>query len=227
MECVLTQYDNMNLLAYARVSTKDQNLDVQLDKIKKYCELKGHTYTLFAEKASAVKERPEFDRLMKALEDPRFHGLVVTSLDRLGRSVLDLSRIADRITLTLKKELIIIDQNIDTSTKEGKLYYNILSSIAEFEREIIRDRLEAGKKFSGNYGGRKRKKLPMEAIIEHYKKGASYDYLSKMFNVSRSTLCKRFKEHGITVDKRGEKNERKEGREGIVAKGTSDLLRGD
>jgi len=218
----------MNLIAYARVSTKDQNLDVQLDKIKKYCEFKGHTYTLFSEKVSAVKERPEFDKVLKALEGTDYDGLVVTSLDRLGRSVLDLSRIMNHISNNLKKEVVIIDQNIDTSTKEGRLLFNLLSSIAEFEREIIRDRLQAGQRFTGRYGGRNRKKLPMEAIIEHYKNGASYDYLAKMFNTSRSTLYKRFKEHNIVVKKRsGDVNERDGIREGNKAEGETSVLQGD
>lgn len=219
----------MKLLAYARVSTREQNLDVQIDQIKKYCVFKGYEYVLFSEKVSAVKERPEFEKVLKALEDPQYDGLIVTSLDRLGRSVLDLSRIANHIIEELHKKIIFIDQNIDTSTINGKLQFNFLSSIAEWERGTIRERLEAGKKFSGRYGGRNRKKLPMEAIIEHYKRGASYNYLAKMFNVSRSTLYKRFKEHGIVVkhiDRSGE-NERDELGKGNQAEGEKDILQGD
>jgi len=179
---------------YARVSTKGQKLDVQIDKIQKFCDYKEINCRMFSEQASAVKDRPVFETLIKDIDS--FEGLIVTKLDRLGRSVQQLNS----IYLHLKdknKPLIIIDQNIDTTKTEGKLMFQMLSVIAEFERDIIRDRLHSGQKFSGKYGGRHKKELPKETIIEHYKKGASYEWLSNTFNVSKNTIYRRLKEWGI------------------------------
>ena len=181
----------MKLLGYARVSTKDQDLANQIEEIKKYCEYKKHSLELFTEKASASKDREEFNKMMDKIED--YDGIVVTSLDRLGRSVQQLSTIHESFKKN-KKTLIIINQNIDTSTKEGRLMFNMLSTIAEFERELIRERLAAGKLYSGKYGGRKVKELPREAIIKHFEIGASYEWLANTFQVSKSTIYRRLKE---------------------------------
>ena len=147
----------MRLAGYARVSTKDQDLSKQIDSIKKFCDYKNYKFDLFSEKASASRDRKEFDKMIHNIDS--YDGIVVTSLDRLARSVKQLSTIHENFKKN-DKVLIIIDQNIDTSTKEGRLMFNMLSTIAEFERELIRERLMAGKRYSGNYGGRKVKELP-------------------------------------------------------------------
>ena len=88
----------------------------------------------------------------------------------------------------------MINQNIDTSTKEGRLLFNMLSTIAEFEKELIRERLMLGKKHSGHYGGPKTKELPKAVIIKHFENGASYEWLANTFQVSKSTIFRRLKE---------------------------------
>jgi len=186
----------MKLAGYARVSTKEQNLDKQLKSIKDFCELKNHQVDIFQEKISAVKERPEFDKMIKLVLTGEYDGLIATDLDRVGRSVMDLSNLAHNLKDN-NKELIIINKNIDTSTTQGKLMYNIFSSFAEFERDVIRERLASGKKHSGKYGGRNRKPLPRDAIIKHFKNGASYAWLATTFAVSRATIYRRLKEWGV------------------------------
>lgn len=186
----------MKLVGYARVSTRDQNLDGQVEKIKKFCHYKGWDVTIFKEKVSAVAERDQFEAALKELEKPEYGGLIVTDIDRLGRSVYQLSHTFKRLT-AMKRELIVLDKNIDTSTKEGRLQFNILSSFAEWEREQIRDRLKAGQDRTKRYGGRNRKDYPKEPIIKMYKDGAGTSYITKTWGISKGTLYKRLREWNV------------------------------
>ncbi|MED7789268.1 recombinase family protein [Francisella sp. 19X1-34] len=127
----------MDIVGYARVSTKDQSLDIQLNKLKSY----GCT-KIFQEKISGVDQnRPE---LIKCKEYLRTGDtLVITKIDRLARSTIDLGNIVNR----LEKEninFVVLDQNIDTSTPTGKLTFHIISSVAEFENEIRKERQREG-----------------------------------------------------------------------------------
>lgn len=183
----------MKLAGYVRVSTKEQDYNKQIEEIKNFCKYKGHEVEFFKEKASAVKERPEFDRMINTVFANQYEGIIAVALDRIGRSVSQLSRVGDSLR-ERNKVLIITSMNLDTSTKEGKLLFNLLASIAEYERIIIRERVMAGKRYSGNYGGRKTKQLPREAIIEHFEKGASYEWLANTYGVSTTTIYRRLKE---------------------------------
>ena len=113
-------------IGYARVSTRDQNLDLQLEALQKFeCE------KLFQEKQSAVKERPELDRMLSILRNGDI--VVVWKLDRLGRS---LRHLVDLMSLFKEKgvEFISLNDNIDTTTIQGRLIFNLFASFAEFER---------------------------------------------------------------------------------------------
>jgi DNA invertase Pin-like site-specific DNA recombinase len=189
----------MKLAGYCRVSTKEQNLDKQIESIKRYCEFKKIDFDIFQEKASAVKERLEFDKMMQLILEGKYDGLIATDLDRVGRSVMGLSNLIHQLK-DADKTFIIINRNIDTSTTQGKLMYNIFASFAEFERDIIRERLQAGKKHTGRYGGRNRTNIPKEAMIKHYQDGASYEYIASIFKVHRSTVYRRLKEWGVIKD---------------------------
>ena len=119
-------------IGYARVSSVGQSLDVQLDKLKG-CD------KVFQEKRSGKQTdtRPEF---LKALDYVREDDtLVITRLDRMARSVLDLAKIADDLK-SKGVALKVLDQNIDTSTSEGKLMFHLLGAFAEFENDIRRER---------------------------------------------------------------------------------------
>lgn len=138
------------IIGYARVSTKDQNLDLQIEALKKAgCE------KIFKEKVSgATKERPELDAMIKHLR--LGDTVVVWKLDRLGRS---LKNIIDLVLDFNKKEVIVkgLTDGVDTSTSNGRLFLNIMASLAEYERELIRERTNAGlsaARARGRLGGR-------------------------------------------------------------------------
>jgi DNA invertase Pin-like site-specific DNA recombinase len=139
-------------IGYARVSTVDQNLDLQLDALKQAgCD------RVFTDKTSGVKsERPG---LVAALSHLRSGDtLVVWRLDRLGRSLRDL---VEHVELLRQREITFISlhESIDTRTATGKLVFHIFASLAEFERELIRERTRAGlaaARARGRVGGRRR-----------------------------------------------------------------------
>ena len=137
-------------IGYARVSTLDQNLDLQIDALKNAgCE------KIFEEKISAAsKNRPELDRMIDQFR--KGDELYVWKLDRLGRS---LKHIIDLVLELNDKGVIVkgITDGVDTSTINGRLLLNIMASFAEYEREVIKERTNAGLRSArekGKIGGR-------------------------------------------------------------------------
>jgi len=137
-------------IGYARISTVDQNLELQTDALEKAgCE------KIFTDQASGAKD----DRkgLMDAVEFCRTgDSLVVWKLDRLGRS---LKHLIETINLLLEKKVgfVSIQESIDTTTSGGKLIFHVFGALAEFERELIRERTNAGlasARSRGRMGGR-------------------------------------------------------------------------
>lgn len=137
-------------IGYARVSTKDQNLDLQIEALEKAgCE------KIYSEKISgATKNRPELDAMILQLR--KDDELFVWRLDRLGRS---LKHIIDLVLDLSSKGVVIkgISDGVDTSTTSGRLFLNIMASLSEYERELIRERTNAGLQSArarGRTGGR-------------------------------------------------------------------------
>jgi DNA invertase Pin-like site-specific DNA recombinase len=127
-------------LGYARVSTVGQSLETQLDRLTAAgCE------KVYQEKKSG-KSREGREELKRLLEDVIREGdsLVCTKLDRLARSVADLCQITKQIEAR-GAGLVVLDDNIDTSTAHGRLFFHLLASIGEFERSLILARTEEGR----------------------------------------------------------------------------------
>ncbi len=137
-------------IGYARISTVDQNLDLQTDALSKAgCE------KIFTDQASGARD----DRkgLIDAIEFCRIaDSLVVWKLDRLGRS---LKHLIETINLLHEKKVgfVSVQESIDTTTSGGKLIFHVFGALAEFERELIRERTNAGlasARSRGRMGGR-------------------------------------------------------------------------
>jgi DNA invertase Pin-like site-specific DNA recombinase len=137
------------IYGYARVSTQDQHLHLQTDALKKAgCE------RIFTEKASAAKERPVLAQLLDTLEEG--DTLMVWKMDRLARSLRDLIHLVTSFEERGIKFASLQD-SIDTSTAQGRLFFNLMASLAQFERELIRERTHAGlsaARARGRSGGR-------------------------------------------------------------------------
>ena len=146
-------------IGYARVSTNDQNLDLQIDALTgKDCT------TIYEEKASGKsRARPELENCLKALRQGDV--LIVWRLDRLGRSLSDLVKIVSELE-SKGIGFESITEKIDTTTATGKLVFHLFCALAEFERNLIRERTHAGlaaARARGRVGGRK-KKLTLKEI---------------------------------------------------------------
>jgi DNA invertase Pin-like site-specific DNA recombinase len=125
----------MSTIGYARVSSYGQSLEVQIEKLA-FCD------TLFQEKQSGRNDdREQLQRCLNALQDG--DSLVITKLDRLARSTRDLLNIMSRLD-KMNVKLVVLDQQIDTSTPTGMLLFTMLGAIATFENDLRKDRQAQG-----------------------------------------------------------------------------------
>lgn len=171
---------------YARVSTTDQDLQLQIDALKAAgCDI------IRAEKKSGTtrKGRTELDTLLEFLRPG--DTLVVTRIDRLARSVLDLQMIVVEL-VERQCYLKATEQPIDTTTAAGRAFFGMLSVFAEFETNLRRERqmegIEAAKK-KGTYKGRKGS-VPIDRILDLYGRGKGLKpaSIAKELGVSRSSV---------------------------------------
>jgi DNA invertase Pin-like site-specific DNA recombinase len=132
---------------YIRVSTQDQRTDSQLGELKRYCKQRGWKNTeFFVDRISGAKaSRPELERMVKELRAGRLERVVTYKLDRLGRSITHLCLLVDEMT-RLGIPLVCSSQGIDTTGSNpcGKFQLDVLKAVCEFERNLIRDRVNAG-----------------------------------------------------------------------------------
>lgn len=177
------------LIGYARVSTDDQNLDLQLDALLSYGCSKADIYK--DKLSGAKKERPGLDQCLEKLHEGDV--LVVWRLDRLGRSMVHLVSLIE----TLREKKVgfksLCDGAIDTTTASGELVFNIFSSMAQFERRLIQERTQAGltaARARGRKGGRPKVDASkiQAAKRMHQDKAIPIDEICKVLNISKPTL---------------------------------------
>ena len=174
----------VQVIGYARVSTKEQDLSLQLDALSKYgCD------RIFTDKMSSVKERQGLTDALGYLRDG--DTLVVWKLDRLCRSLPDLIKISEQIRMT-GAQLVSITESIDTSTPAGRLYFNILGALGQMERELIQERVKAGLA-----AARRRGKVPgkprvseekLELARRELSAGRTYPEVARILGVHPQTL---------------------------------------
>ena len=195
---------SMKLIGYVRVSSVSQTqgygLEVQRQAIEQYCAIHGHELLEIEEEVrSAIKTRPVFDKVKEKVLNGKADGLIAYRLDRVGRSVKDLANIADEFQKA-GKALIFVQNAIDTTTPEGKLLFNLLAAIAEYERTLLLERTRAGRELAEKQGKichRPRKLLDPKILTEMKRKGMSHRMMAKTLGVSRATLLRRLDELGL------------------------------
>jgi DNA invertase Pin-like site-specific DNA recombinase len=179
-------------IGYARVSTKEQSLSMQVEALKKAGCIQIHE-----EIASGAKTaRPVLDEIIRNIRED--DTLVIWKLDRLGRNLAHLIHLTTKL-IEKKVGLISLNDPIDTSTAQGRMVFGIFASLAEFERELIRERTQAGLKSArarGRKGGRPKgmSQAAMEkaAIAEAlYREGSiSVKKIAEQLGISKTTwLC--------------------------------------
>jgi DNA invertase Pin-like site-specific DNA recombinase len=174
------------ILGYARISTDDQSLALQRDALTA-----AGAERIFEDVVSgATASRPGLDALLAELRDG--DTLVIWRLDRLGRSVLNLATLAEdlrRRGIALRS----LTEGLDTGTASGRMVYSILAALAEYERELIRERVRAGMaaaKRSGLHVGRRRKMSSEHACdaAARLDAGEPARRVAAYFRVSEATL---------------------------------------
>lgn len=181
-------------IGYARVSSVGQSLDVQLEKL-----VKAGCTKVYQEKRSGrqYENRPELQRCLEFAREGDI--LVISRLDRLARSVLDLAKIAD---LLHRKgvALRVLDQSIDTTTSEGRLMFGLLGAFAQFEADIRAERQADGIQLAKQKGVKFGRKVALtdvqKATIRRLKdqEGFSVGQLGERFQVGRATVYRALSE---------------------------------
>lgn len=188
-------------IGYARVSTKEQELSLQLDALKK-----ERCQQIYEEKRSgANKERPQLTKMLDHLREGDV--IVVWKLDRLARSLKDLVALVNEIQ-EKGAGLHSLNDHIDTTTPHGKFTFHLFAALAEFERDIIRERTKAGlaaARARGRKGGRPKglsKKAQHTAIIAeklYQEGGLSVKEICEQLSISKMTLYNYLRHQGVEV----------------------------
>jgi len=184
----------MALIGYARVSTRDQHPEAQADALRASgCD------EIFIDKVSGkLARRPELDRAL--LSANRFGDqLVITKFDRLGRSLEHLIELSNQLQAK-QVDLVVLDQGIDTSTAVGRMFFQILGAIAEFEHALMSERTMDGfaaARARGRTGGQKPELGPRqvklaremyEELGEDGKRKYTVAQIAAEFGVTRPTI---------------------------------------
>jgi DNA invertase Pin-like site-specific DNA recombinase len=181
-------------IGYGRVSTRDQNPDSQEDALRAAgCE------SIFIDKASGkLARRPELDKAL-LVANRAGDQLVITKLDRLGRSLEHLIELA-KLLQSRDVDLVVLDQGIDTSTAVGRLFFQIIGAISEFEHALMSERTMDGlaaARARGRTGGQKPKLGPRQVKLARQmydetgrdgKRRYTVAQIAAEFGVSRPTI---------------------------------------
>ena len=196
----------MRTALYLRVSTAHQTADNQLHELERVAALRGWNIvaTYRDDGISGAKGRDgraALDSMLKAAAKREFDLIAVWSIDRLGRSLQHLVTTVNDLHAQ-GVQLYFHQQAIDTTTPSGKLMFGVFSSFAEFERDLIRERIKLGVERARKEG----KKLgrpssvtesTRNAIVELYKKGMSYKKISQTLRCGVGTTCQTLRSRGL------------------------------
>lgn len=179
----------MNLIGYARVSTTEQSLDLQLDALEQV-----RPFKVFTDQASgATQERPGWEACRAYLQPGNV--LVVNDLTRLGRSAADLASIVASLAEQQVGFRSLKEPFLDTSTSHGLMIFQIFSALAEYERNRLRERTMDGlraAKARGRTGGRPTKMTPNKAATTHRLRSEKFTIkaIAETIGVSESTVVR-------------------------------------
>jgi len=189
----------MRAAVYARVSTSNHGQDpgVQLREVAEYCSRRGWTVTaeyVDVGISGSKEKRPELDKLLADAKRRRFEAVVVYRYDRFARSLRQLVNALEEFR-SLGIEFVSLHEGVDTSTPNGRLIFGIFASIAEFERELIRERVKSGlrnAKAKGRQLGRPKVVLDAARIAALRDSGASWRIICKQMGLTKGTAQRAF-----------------------------------
>lgn len=189
----------MNVALYARVSTDNQDPEVQLLALRQHCTQRGLTIVEeFIDRgvSGAKEKRPALDRLLKVAWQGQFRAVLVWRFDRFARSVKHLLSALENFR-SLNIHFISLQEQFDTSSPIGQAMFTIIGAMAQLERDIIRDRVKAGLERARARGirlGRPPTARNIYYIAFLHGEGLSIPAIAKKLGCSRSTIRRRLRE---------------------------------
>ncbi len=196
----------MRAAIYARCSTQDQTVDLQLDGLRDYAkarELEVVGEYLDEGISGAKSKRPALDQLMADAHRRAFDVVLVWKLDRLGRSLGHLIRVVDTLGSLGVALVSLGDPGLDTTSPHGRLIFAVMGAVAEFERGLIAERTKAGMaaaKRRGRRLGRRVVYVPVVKARTLLAQGLSQRAVAERLGVSRATLQKALAGNGLAID---------------------------
>ena len=178
---------------YARVSTSDQHVETQLEAVRHYVETQGWDVIKVYEDvgvSGAQDSRPALDELKRDCAKGKFKAIIVYKFDRMARST---SHLLECLQLFQHHgiDFTSISEGIDTSTSVGRMVFTFLGAIAEFERALITERVNAGiarAQAAGTHCGRPRRGIDMAEAVSLQKQGLGVKQIAKRLGIPRSTI---------------------------------------
>jgi len=189
----------VRIALYARVSTTDQDTDLQLVGLRRYAAARGWVIVgEFVDRgvSGAAASRPALDQLWAAARRRDVDGVVVWRFDRFSRSVSDLVRSLEEFR-ALGVAFVSIHEQIDTSSPTGRVVFAVVAAMAEFEREILRERVKAGLSRARERGVRLGRPLKLDAleILRLRRDGLSVRAIARLVDAAASTVADLLRRH--------------------------------
>ena len=189
----------MKVAIYARVSTKDQSCALQVRGLKAYCA--ARKFTIFREyidvgESGAKNSRPKLDELMADARKRKFEAIVVWRFDRFARSTKHLLLALEEFR-SLGIQFISYQENIDTTSPLGQALFTIVSAVAQLERDLIRERVNAGLRHAracGKQLGRPRRIVDQDEIVRLKEEGASLRDIAEVLGLGSGTVRARLQQ---------------------------------
>jgi len=178
---------------YARVSTLEQKtLPMQLAKMKKYVKDRGWTVAVQVDDiGSGAKDRPKREEILRAARRREVDAIVVWKLDRWGRSLVDLVTTLKELS-ELGVGFVSLTEAIDLTTPTGRAMTGLLAVFAEFERELLRERVTAGiaqaRSEGGRHGRPKTAALRVDQIRGLKRQGLNHSQIARQLNIGRTSV---------------------------------------
>jgi DNA invertase Pin-like site-specific DNA recombinase len=184
---------NSRVAIYARVSTKDQSCEMQLRDLREYCASRGFTHVreyVDVGESGARDSRPELNRLMDHARKRQIDAVLVWRFDRFARSTKHLLLALEEFR-SKGIQFISYQENMDTGSPLGQALFTIVAAVAQLERDLIRERVNAGirnARAAGKQLGRPRRIVDSDAIARMRSEGASIRQISRGLGIGYGTV---------------------------------------
>jgi putative DNA-invertase from lambdoid prophage Rac len=192
LEGFLARGENARIAIYARATHDQQTLPMQLAAMRAYAKRKGWQITLKVEEVgSGAKTRPRREELLRAARRKEIDTIVVWRLDRWGRSIVDLVGTLQEL-VALKVGFVSLSEALDLTTPSGRAFAGMLAVFAEFERDILRDRVKAGIAQARKDGRPQGRPVTVAGKAQEIKKlagkGLSKSAIARKLNIGRTSV---------------------------------------